>query len=70
VEESKSEPDLDPGQDGLNSVQLVLQYGDYKKYDFLLGKRVIAKGTLFGAHTGHHRTSILLTVQSIEELRK
>lgn len=31
----------------------------------LIGKKVIVKGTLFHAHTGHHHTDVLMDVQSI-----
>ena len=31
----------------------------------LVGQRVLAEGTLFGAHTGHHMTPVLLEVRAI-----
>jgi hypothetical protein len=31
----------------------------------LIGKKVIVKGTLFHAHTGHHHTDVLMNVESI-----
>ncbi|CAN5187742.1 hypothetical protein BH11PSE11_BH11PSE11_19770 [soil metagenome] len=34
------------------------------------GKRVVARGTLFHAHTGHHHTPVLLSVQTIEKREK
>jgi predicted NAD-dependent protein-ADP-ribosyltransferase YbiA (DUF1768 family) len=34
-----------------------------------MGKRVVVTGTLFGAHTGHHRTKILIQVNSIRTAR-
>jgi ankyrin repeat protein len=48
-------------------IQLVFMDHD-RSYDWhrhLLGRFVEAKGTLFGAHTGHHRTPVLLTVASL-----
>lgn len=41
----------------------------YKTYRPLLGKRVTATGTLYGAHTGHHKTPVLLTVDSLTKAR-
>ena len=35
---------------------------------YLVGKRVRASGTLFGAHSGHHRTPIVLQVRSIRAI--
>src|SRR5258705_6434133 len=39
----------------------------YDTYRSLLGRRVIASGTLFRAHTGHHHTKVLLTVTDIKD---
>lgn len=50
---------------GARKIQLIL-YGQYKKF---LGKTVLVKGTLFQAHTGHHRTDVLMDVRSIKKLR-
>jgi hypothetical protein len=68
VDEDKSEPDLNPKQTNIRRVQLVLfGTGAYDKYKALVGKRVVAAGTLFGWHTGHHHTPVLLTVNNIEQ---
>jgi len=46
---------------GVSDVQLIIT-----KYDkTLVGRKVVATGTLFQAHTGHHHTPVLLTVSSI-----
>jgi hypothetical protein len=66
VLEDKVSPDLNPSQDQIREVQLVLESAMYKTYSGLIGRRVVAQGTLFGAHTGHHHTPVLLTVESIE----
>jgi hypothetical protein len=66
VNEDKSEPELNPSQKDIRRVQLVLEAGAYDKYKALLGQRVVATGTLFGSHTGHHHTPVLLTVNSLE----
>ena len=50
---------------GLLEVQLVVPK-DQARY--LVGKRVRASGTLFGAHSGHHRTPIVLEVRSIRAI--
>lgn len=65
VNEDKSEPSLNPAHDDIRSVQLVLTGEAYKKYKTLVGKRVVATGTLFGEHTGHHHTPVLLTVSGL-----
>jgi len=47
-------------------VQLVLSDSDgYRRYRALLGQKVTASGTLFGAHTGHHHEPVLLTVTDL-----
>jgi len=67
LEDSK-EPDLNYSQKDVRSVQLIFKnqsmFGTYKN---LLGKKVVASGTLSAGITAHHHTGILLTVG---ELRK
>jgi len=48
-------------------VQLVLQAEHYRQFRRLLGRRVSVQGTLFCAHTGHHHTKVLITVQSMKQ---
>ncbi len=62
VVQDRANPDLNPSQTNVRKVQLVLNKDDSERLNALLGKRVIATGTLFGAHTGHHHTPVLLTV--------
>lgn len=60
--------------DGINTepvyrvrqIQLSFAAGetDHRK---LIGKKVVVKGTLFRAHTGHHYTDVVLTVRSFEK---
>jgi hypothetical protein len=66
VDEDKGRPDLNPSQKNVRKVQLVLnnEYGERAKS--LQGKRVVATGTLFGSHTGHHHTPVLLTVTFLD----
>jgi hypothetical protein len=66
VNEDKSEPDLNPGQKNIRRVQLVFDAEACDTYKVLLGQPVVARGTLFGSHTGHHHTPVLLTVTHIE----
>ena len=66
VAEDKNDPDLNPSQGGVTAIQLVLEPEAYKTYKPMVGREVVATGTLFGAHTGHHHTPVLLTVKTIE----
>src|SRR5215472_16788896 len=48
---------INEGKKGIRRIQLVLHdEGAYDKYHRLLGKRVVATGTLYGSHTAHHKT--------------
>ncbi len=47
-------------------MQLVLTPDEYQTNKGMLGKDVVARGTLFGAHTGHHHTPVLLITKSME----
>ena len=63
----KSAPDLRPNQKNVRTVQLILEEGMYERFKLLLGKEVVARGSLFAAHTGHHHTPVLLTVSNLEQ---
>lgn len=65
VNEGKAEPGLNLDQKNIKQVQLVLEPEMYQRYKNMVGKRVLASGTLFGAENGHHHTPVLLTVSSI-----
>ena len=67
VNESKTEPDLNPKQSGIHEIQLVLQPEQFQHHKGMVGRKVLATGTLFGAHTGHHHTPVLLTVRALDE---
>lgn len=62
VDQDKTSADLNPAQKDVRVIQLVVPQKFYKKYKQLVGKKIIATGTLFGEFTGHHHTSVLLTV--------
>jgi len=49
--EDKAEPGLNQAQKNVRGVQLVLEQGAYEESKALLGSRVVATGSLFGAHT-------------------
>src|SRR4030095_9184595 len=62
------------GMDGsyrsLRDMQLVVFHDKQSKIVHRrMGKRVVVTGTLFGAHTGHHRTKVLISVGSIRAAR-
>src|SRR5215472_3390379 len=53
----------DVAKKNIRQIQLVFNSEKaYKTYRRLLGRQVLATGTLYGSHTGHHKTPILLTV--------
>jgi hypothetical protein len=70
VTEDSAEPDLNPKQGAVREIQLVLQPEHYVQHKQLVGKKVIATGTLFGKHTAHHHTPVLLTIHTLEEATK
>lgn len=51
-----------------SEVQLVmnLKFDFYKNKRSLLGQNVVVRGTLFPQMTGHHKTEVLITVESLE----
>jgi hypothetical protein len=52
--------------EGLRRIQLIL-FNIKTPYKRLIGKKLIVKGTLLHAHTGHHFTDVVMDVRSIEE---
>jgi len=66
INQDEAEPDRNPSQKNVRKVELVLNKEDGERAKALLGKRVVATGSLFGAHTGHHHTPILLTVTYLD----
>lgn len=50
----------------VTEVQLVItEQKKYKQRGSLLGKSVVARGTLFHGFTGHHNTDVLITVKDL-----
>jgi len=60
----------DVTETNISEVQLVLGSTSYDKYQALLNRPVIVKGTLFHSITIHHHTQVLVTVHDIELLVK
>jgi hypothetical protein len=63
-----ADPDIYPARRDIREIQLA--FPDAKTYareKNLVGKSVVAKGTLFGSHTGHHHTAVVLTVSSLSK---
>ena len=56
------------GRVGLLLLQLVFDPAAhaYDKYRPLMGKHIVARGSLFTAQTGHHHTDVLLTVSELK----
>ena len=70
VNEDRAEPNLNPKQSAVREIQLVLQPQQYVQHKALVGRKVLATGTLFGKHTGHHHTPVLLTLRTLEAAPK
>jgi hypothetical protein len=57
---------IDRPQHGIRRIQLVFSSEHaYVKYKHLLGKRVVATGMLYGSFTIHHKTPVLLEVNTL-----
>ena len=65
VDEDTAEPGLNPAHKDIRAMQLVISAAFYKKYKNLVGHQVVVTGTLFGEHTAHHKTPVLLTISSL-----
>jgi len=61
---------VDEAKTNIHRIQLVfISEEAYVTYRRLLGKRVVATGTLYGSFTGHHHTPVLLRVKSLVRAR-
>lgn len=57
---------VDEPENNIRDLQLVItKPPDWQIVERRLGKRVTVVGTLFHAHTGHHRTKVLIDVTNI-----
>lgn len=70
VDEKPATPDADPAQKGIRKIQLVFKSPKmYRTYRALLGKRITVTGPLLAAVTIHHKTPVLLWVESVKRAR-
>jgi hypothetical protein len=60
--------DIDDKVERVNNIRRVQLAGDFegKPIKQLMGKRVTARGTLFGQHTAYHIAPILVSLKSLE----
>lgn len=68
----KGKPDDELNSEAEKNIKdfhMVLDNEMYARYKHLVSKDVIAEGTLFHAHTAHHRTKVLMTVISIKSAK-
>jgi hypothetical protein len=60
----------DLNSESVSSIQ-TLQVGpratSWKLLERFVGHKVIVKGTLFNAHTGHHRTKVLMAISTVRD---
>ena len=66
-----SDPEmLNVTEDKISEMQLVFMSGErqYAKYRNLVSLHVIVTGTLYHATTGHHHTTVLITVKKINRM--
>jgi len=63
--DAAEDSDFNVKRSRVTDVQLVLEPDMFNSYRRLLGKRVRATGTLFGEHTAHHFTPVLLDVTQV-----
>ena len=61
--------DINVKEENQTELQLVLAPDQFRKYQRLIGQRVVVNGTLFHAHTGHHHKTLLITVSEIKRQR-
>lgn len=54
----------------VKNIHLVIDGEKYARYRHLVSKNVVAQGTLFHAHTAHHRTKVLLMIISIKPVEE
>lgn len=55
----------DESADGVTEVQLVFSLNGTLAYSDLVNQNVTVTGTLYHAHTAHHYTTVLMTVEAI-----
>ena len=69
MEQDRKDPDQNPAQKDVQRIQLVFRDATpHEGQKGLVGKKVVARGMLFGAHAGHHHTPVLLTVIALTKV--
>lgn len=64
--DADAQNEYNPRQSGIKDVQLAFDAEKYKSARALLNKNVSVSGTLFGEHTQHHFTKVLMSVSEIK----
>ena len=59
---------LNESESEITEMQMILDSKQYSVFRQYLSLRVMVKGTLFHAHTGHHHTRVLIRVKEIEKV--
>ena len=57
--------DINESESNVTKIQLVLEPEQYKSFENLVRRKVVVTGTLFHSFSGHHKTKILLSVQTM-----
>jgi hypothetical protein len=67
---NEGDPDYGSEVHHQSEVQLVMTsaFDFYETKKSLLGQKVAVQGTLFPKMTGHHKTEVLITVESLERI--
>jgi hypothetical protein len=69
VDQDHEDADLNPAQQGVRRIQLVVGSEVYENQKNLIGKRVVVSGRLSGAHTAHHRAPLLMNVEALVQAK-
>ena len=70
VQAVKDDSGMYPAEADIHEIQFSFADPDgFKRYSDLVGtgKTVVVTGTLFGAHTGHHHTPVLMVVKTLSK---
>lgn len=62
-----AENEYNPQQSDVKDIQLAFDAEKFKSSRSLLNKNVTVSGTLFGEHTQHHFTKVLMSVSEIKQ---
>ena len=68
VNEDPEQPDINAAYDDIPEIQLAVDPAQYLRYKALVGREVLASGTLLGEFNGHHHTAVFLMLKDIQKL--